>query len=133
MGREIEFQIGDEIAVAALMDDKAPKTCDAIWEALPCRGTAVHAKIAGAEFFFKVPIFLDYLENPTKEQQEGNIAYWETGQSICVFYDNVPGVGYANTFARIKKNLAGIKKEGMKCWKKQGTPVEIRRKESGGR
>lgn len=127
MGRKIEIQVGNQVAVAEMMEDKAPKTCEAVWNALPCKGNLIHAKIAGGEFFFKIPVFVDS-ENPTKEQEEGNIALWDSGQSIAIFYDSVPGVGYVNTFARITENLAGIKEGGRKGWKKQGAPIEIQRK-----
>ena len=127
MGRKIEVRVGDQVAVAEMMEDKAPKTCEAVWKALPIRGNLIHAKIAGGEFFFKIPVFID-LENPTKEQKEGNIAYWDAGQSVCIFYDHIAGVGHVNTFARITENLDGIKAEGRKGWKKQGAPIEIRRK-----
>jgi len=127
MGRKIELQVGGQVAVAELMEDKASKTCEVVWEALPIRGNLIHAKIAGTEFFFKIPVFIE-LENPTKEQEAGNIAYWDAGQSICIFYDRIAGVGHVNTFARITENLSGIQEEGRKGWKKQGAPVELRRK-----
>ena len=127
MGRKIELKVGNEVAIAELMEDKAPKTCHAIWNMLPCRGTLVHAKIAGGEFFFRVPIFID-LENPTRDQKEGSIAYWNSGQSICIFYQHISGIGQANTFARIIENLSGIQAEGLKGWKRQGAPIEMRKK-----
>jgi hypothetical protein len=128
VGRKIEIKVGEQTAVAELMEDKAPKTCAALWDLLPFRGTLIHAKMAGGEFFFKVPAFLE-LENPTKKQEAGNIAYWNVGQSICVFYESLPGVGHVNTFARITENLTGIQEEGRKGWKKQGAPIEFRKKE----
>ena len=130
MAREIEIQVGGQTAIAELMEDVAPKTCEAVWNVLPCKGTLVHAKIAGGEFFFKVPAFID-LENPTKQQQAGNVAYWDAGQSVCLFYEALPGVGHVNTFARITQNLEGIAREGKKGWEQQGAPIEMRRKERG--
>ena len=43
--------------VAALLDDRAPRTCRAVWEALPPEGDVYHAKYAGNEFYTLVPAF----------------------------------------------------------------------------
>ena len=38
-------------AVAELLDDEAPKTCQAVWEALPQSGPVYHAKWANNEIY----------------------------------------------------------------------------------
>jgi len=124
MVQEIELRVGNEKAMAVLMEEEAPNTCKQVLEALPLRGRLIHAKFAGGEFFFATPIFAE-LENPTRKQNPGNICYWPTRQSVCIFYKELPGVGEVTLFARITKNLEGIQREGMKGWIKQGAPIEI--------
>ncbi|MFC1803085.1 DUF3830 family protein [Thermoproteota archaeon] len=124
MVRQIQIEIGNEKAVAVLLEEDAPKTCEGILKALPLKGGAIHAKFAGGEFYIATPIFLE-LENPTIKQDSGNIAYWPTRQSLCIFYKEVPGLGEVSLFAKVIKNLEGIQREGLKCWIKPSTPVEI--------
>jgi hypothetical protein len=49
----IEFTVGDTSFIVELMDEKAPKTCDGIWNALPLESDMHHAKFAGEEVFFE--------------------------------------------------------------------------------
>ncbi len=51
-------------AVADLLDDRAPLTCESIWNALPITATTCHGKRSGAEIYFIIPP-LDH--NPGKE------------------------------------------------------------------
>ncbi len=124
MPKELKIRVGGEVAKMVLLLDEAPETCKKILASLPLRGNLIHAKIAGKEFFFKAPFFCD-LENQVKEQEAGNIGYYDGANSICVFYDHVPGLGTLNLFAKITENLIGIQKEGEKGWKKQGAEIEI--------
>ena len=52
MGRFIELEVGGIKSVAELLDDKAPFTCNALWDALPLDAIGNHAKFAGEEVFF---------------------------------------------------------------------------------
>ena len=122
--QQIEIIVGNEKAVAVLLEKDAPRTCKAVLNALPLTGGLVHAKFAGGEFFFATPIF-EELENPVRKQNPGNICYWPVRQSICIFYKELPGVGEVSLFARIVKNLEGIQREGQKGWIKQGAPIKI--------
>jgi len=129
MPREIVIELGSEKAVARLLDDKAPKTCDLIWNNLPLESQAFHAKIAGTEIFFMVPLFQDEQENTTVEQEAGNICFWSTRQMIPIFYDKVPGLGPTTVWAKITENLKGIQREGRKIWMREGVKVRISRRE----
>ena len=54
--------------VARMLDDLAPKTCEAVWNALPQESDAFHAKYASNEVYCLVPPFAPSeigLENPT--------------------------------------------------------------------
>lgn len=128
MVKKIEIQIGEEKAVAELLEDQAPNTCKAIWELLPCKANLVHSKIAGPEIYFKVPVFVEK-ENLTIKQKAGDVTLFDDGQCMCIYYDDLPGIGYANSFARITENLTGIRKEGLKGWKNQGVFIILRRKQ----
>lgn len=66
-------------AVAQLLDDLAPRTCAAIWDALPLGGEAFHAKYARNEIYTLVPAFAQPepgLENPTITPIPGDVVYF---------------------------------------------------------
>ena len=81
MGRKIEIVLEKRNLhfVAELLEDLAPRTCDAVWRALPQGGQAYHAKFASNEFFTLVPPFADpepELENPTVTPTAGDLLYF---------------------------------------------------------
>ncbi|OIV38314.1 hypothetical protein BIV57_06535 [Mangrovactinospora gilvigrisea] len=74
---------------ARLLDDKAPATCAAVWDALPLGGDVYHAKYARNEIYALVPSFapegaVPGLENPTVTPIPGDLVYfafadWQLG------------------------------------------------------
>src|SRR5690606_10699079 len=72
---------------AALLDHEAPRTCEAVWNALPQSGQAYHAKYARNEVYTLVKPFADPppgRENPTVTPIPGDVVYfgfepWEIG------------------------------------------------------
>ncbi|MPZ95426.1 MAG: DUF3830 family protein [Propionibacteriales bacterium] len=65
--------------VALLLDDLAPRTCDAVWNALPLGSSAYHAKYARNEIYTLVPAFADPepgRENPTITPIAGDVCYF---------------------------------------------------------
>lgn len=65
--------------VAELLDKEAPRTCRAVWEALPLGGDAQHAKYARNEVYTMVPAFAPEavgLENPTVTPIPGDVVYF---------------------------------------------------------
>ncbi|GGM49324.1 hypothetical protein GCM10012275_20210 [Longimycelium tulufanense] len=65
--------------VAELLDKDAPRTCTAVWEALPLAGDAFHAKYARHEVYTMVPGFGEYevgLENSTVTPIPGDVVYF---------------------------------------------------------
>src|SRR5215468_7755981 len=52
---EIFFRKRNVRAVATLLDDAAPRTCEALWESLPLEGDVFHAKWANCEVYTLVP------------------------------------------------------------------------------
>ncbi|MBL1068446.1 DUF3830 family protein [Streptomyces sp. 7-21] len=64
---------------ARLLDDRAPVTCEAIWNALPLGGDVYHAKYARNEIYTLVPPFAAAeppLENPTITPIPGDLCYF---------------------------------------------------------
>jgi hypothetical protein len=57
MPRQIELSLAKKRvrAVATLLDDEAPRTCQLVWDALPLQGDTYHAKWAGRELYTLVP------------------------------------------------------------------------------
>ena len=147
MMREIEviFEKREVRCVAQLLDDLAPKTCEAVWKALPQEGNAFHAKYASNEVYTLVPPFAEEepgLENPTLVPIPGDLLYFfippgvvmipemrkvadRTGVvDLAIFYgrDNLlfsPSVGLVpgTRFATITKNFNAVAKACDNIWR----------------
>lgn len=66
-------------ATAKLLDDRAPVTCAAVWDALPLGGEVFHAKYARNEIYALFPAFAPEeppLENPTITPIPGDLCYF---------------------------------------------------------
>ncbi|BCL30394.1 DUF3830 family protein [Streptomyces aurantiacus] len=64
---------------AKLLDDRAPITCEAVWNALPLAGDVYHAKYARNEIYTLLPAFAPTeppLENPTVTPIPGDLCYF---------------------------------------------------------
>jgi hypothetical protein len=64
---------------AKLLDDRAPLTCAAVWDALPLSSDVYHAKYARNEIYALFPAFADReppLENPTITPIPGDLCYF---------------------------------------------------------
>ncbi len=65
--------------IARLLVEDAPRTCAAIWEALPQQGPVYHAKYARNEIYIIVPRFAQTepgIENPTVTPIPGDLCYF---------------------------------------------------------
>lgn len=81
MARKIEIVLEKRqvSCVAELLDDLAPRTCTAVWDALPLSGDAFHAKYARNEIYTLIAAFADQepgRENPTITPIPGDVAYF---------------------------------------------------------
>lgn len=81
MARYIEISLTKRgvSCVARLLDDEAPRTAEAVWQALPMEGDAYHAKYARNEVYTFVEPFADPepgLENPTITPIPGDVCYF---------------------------------------------------------
>ncbi|WP_163505607.1 DUF3830 family protein [Fodinicola acaciae] len=80
---------------ARLLDQEAPRTCAAVWDALPQSGDAYHAKYARNEIYALVPSFSDNPpgpENPTVTPIPGDVCYfgfepWQIGNPAYGYND----------------------------------------------
>ncbi|MGH4023734.1 MAG: DUF3830 family protein [Pseudonocardiaceae bacterium] len=66
--------------VAELLDKEAPRTCEAVWNALPLEGPAQHAKYARNEVYAMVPRFTEVAvgqENPTVTPIPGDVVFFD--------------------------------------------------------
>ena len=71
---------------AKLMVDKNPKTCQAIWDALPFD---ISLSRWGEELYGDCPVSIP-AENPQKECDIGDVGYWISGQGFCIFWGPTP-------------------------------------------
>lgn len=65
--------------VAELLEQDAPRTCEAVWESLPQGDAVQHAKYARNEVYTMVPRFAAEepgLENPTVTPIPGDVVYF---------------------------------------------------------
>lgn len=127
MGKEITILIGDEECTAELLTEQAPRTCEAIENALPLTGLLNHAKLVDREVFFPVPFFIDEQENP-KVSEKGDLAFWNGRQTVCIFYDDMVPLGATPTFGRITGNLQGFQREAARVWEKPGTMITLKKR-----
>ncbi|WP_328538607.1 DUF3830 family protein [Streptomyces sp. NBC_00344] len=70
---------------AKLLDDKAPVTCAAVWDALPLGGDVYHAKYARNEIYALMPGFAPAeppLENPTVTPIPGDLCYFTFSETV---------------------------------------------------
>jgi uncharacterized protein DUF3830 len=80
MARYIEIGLAKRgvTGVARLLDELAPRTCAAVWDALPQSGSAYHAKYARNEIYTLLPAFgtPPGTENPTVTPIPGDVCYF---------------------------------------------------------
>jgi hypothetical protein len=83
---EIAFERRGARCVAELLDAQAPRTCRAVWDALPQGGDAFHGKYARNEVYTLVDDFAPEppgRENTTITPIPGDVcAFWFTGQEL---------------------------------------------------
>lgn len=148
MTRRIEVRLERRgvACIARLLDDEAPETADAVWNALPVTAPAVHAKFASNEVYCLIPPFEHAsppLENSTITPIPGDLMYFyfEIGHlpyayrrangfaglpgvvDLAIFYgrNNLllnPATGFVpgNVFATVEENLEGIAAACQDVW-----------------
>ncbi len=93
---------------AKLLIDKNPKTCQAIWDALPFD---ISLSRWGEELYGDCPVSIP-AENSQTECDIGDVGYWISGQGFCIFWGPTPAssgdkpvaASPVNIFAKIEGN-----------------------------
>lgn len=136
--RQIEIQLGERIFTADLVEKEAPKLCDIVWKYLekPLETTVVHAKFAGAELLFMLPLMLTGIrENSRKvfETKAGDICNYPDRQLMLLFYGEcIQERVDVDLFARIvKEDLDDLVAEGRGVWLNSCGKIVMRRKVEG--
>jgi len=154
---EISFTRRGIRCVATLLEDAAPRTCRAVWDALPLEGDAFHARWAGREVYSLFPPFAsdpgqensiihpipgDLLYIPVSESAVDLPPARRTGQSfvdLALFYGRnafllgPDGFMPGNLFATVTENLAGLAAAGESIWREGfvGERLSFRRLHDG--
>jgi len=129
--------------IARMLENEAPKTCEAVWNALPKSGQVYHAKYARNEIYTMVFSQPPGVENPTITPIPGDVCFFdfESGVLDQKFkeekgVDNLPGVvdlalfygrnnllvnadvGVVpgNVFATLEENLVEFAKQCNDIW-----------------
>lgn len=119
---QIKFVIG-KTQIPAEITEKNKKTAEAILNALPLKGKA---NVWGEEVYFGIPLRLED-ENPQREVEVGDVAYWKEGNAICIFFGRTPlskgskPIAYSpvNVFAKIVGDAKIFQ------WVKSGYFIEV--------
>ncbi len=132
--RFIDVELNGTVVRAALNDDLAPKTCQAIWDALPFEGRAVHAQVSGDMFRM-----LDYapigdlaVESGVSFQHPGQIIYFPGIKEIAfclvaeIMDEEQSGFNVALVALPIDREA-----NRMRCHPRHRFPPSRSRKESG--
>ncbi|MEU0490840.1 DUF3830 family protein [Nocardiopsis sp. NPDC006139] len=84
--------------VAELLEQDAPRTCEAVWESLPQGDAVQHAKYARNEVYTMVPRFAAAepgLENPTVTPIPGDVVYFSfDGGMLDRAFKEDKGIGH---------------------------------------
>jgi hypothetical protein len=70
----------------AELTNENPLTVDAIWSKLPIEGKA---NTWGDEIYFPIPVQVG-AENQSEVVQMGDLAYWPSGNALCIFFGPTP-------------------------------------------
>ncbi len=126
LARRFEVILGGERGVVEMLEDKAPRTCEYVWQNLPVESFSIHAKFAGAELIVMVPYYLDTEEN-MQESVLGDVAYYPGRQTICMWYDAAAALGKAPTFGRIVEGIDALARAGARILQEGSVLATIRR------
>lgn len=75
----IELELEGIVAPAILFDDKAPKTCAAVWALLPIEDRTIQVRWSGAAWRTEknYPLQIGEVENPVTVLQAGDLIYYD--------------------------------------------------------
>jgi len=100
MGAQFDLRVGSRAIRCALLEEQAPRICRAFQHCLPLESFAVHAKFAGDELIVMVP-FVAEAENEVGSVVPGDIGYYPSRQTLCLFYGDITPFASVTLFARV--------------------------------
>ncbi|QCS41214.1 cyclophilin-like family protein [Natrinema versiforme] len=99
---DLRVTVGDR-DLEAIWSDDAPETRVALEDALPVSGRATRW---GDELYFDISIDAP-AESATEVVPEGAIAYWPTGNKLCLFWGETPASHESEPRAAAPVNVVG--------------------------
>ncbi len=142
-GRQIEIEMDGARAVASLLDATAPKTAQALWDALPLKGRVTNTKWSGQMMRFwgsdgergEVPIKLDAPEDGQVLHWPGYVYYHPTYRGIRICYGQAQQSGPTSVstltpLARITGDWSALRTKAAAIMFEGAKAMTIRRKEA---
>jgi hypothetical protein len=141
MMRRIEIELEGVTVTARLLDHKAPKVCQAFWDALPLEDDVAHAQWSGAMFHTVQNDWFDFevdypwgLENKSGYQAPGDVVYFPPSQEIAIAYGDaqfcwVTGNLIVSTIAQIEDDLTELAKRAERLQWEGSKQLIVRRKQ----
>lgn len=80
--RRIEIELDGVVVTARVLDEIAPRTCAAMWGALPYDDRVTHGKWSGAMFHTNTPIDLGVWDGRYPHGIEGRCAFQAPGEVV---------------------------------------------------
>lgn len=93
------------VVEAELLEKLQPRTCEAIWRALPFEG---EVEIWKEEVYFDIPVKIP-AEHPTSKTTAGDVSYWPEGPGFCIFFGSSQPISPVNTFAKIRSGVENFR------------------------
>ena len=122
--KKLKIQFNGKTFHARLLTEKAPETIARLEQCCPFDSLLVAAKMCDHEIQWHTPMFYSPLENPTFDEQPGNIIYYPQRQCLCAFYGDTVPVNYCNLIAEIlPEDLPAFYQEAQTVWGQQGGHV----------
>ena len=84
MTRRMRITSGAIAVTATLVEGE---TADLVWDALPLESTA---STWGDEIYFRTPVSTGESADSGTVQDVGTVAYWPSGQALCLFFGPTP-------------------------------------------
>ena len=109
MIRKMAIKFRDFEVEAELLEKERPKTCEAIWRALPFEAKV---EVWKEEIYFEIPVKIK-LEKTTTKTTAGDVSYWPDGPAFCVFFGKSQPIGPISTFALITGGIENFRQLKM--------------------
>jgi hypothetical protein len=133
--KKIEIVLANTRVCAVLLEDIAPRTCQALWDKLPITALAVNARWSGPAIYLPFELDIDReIENETTFMPPGLIVYNPRHQGFCISYGNAQyrepvGPTYVTAVARIEGDFSPFVAVASKLLIEGAKSITFRRSE----